>query len=144
MFSSITWKDYTDFIICALVAYYMIIGWMFKNDIKQWAITKKIISSQSAVSFSQISTTDKNPGADDTNLAESCIHELNAFFEKAKSRKWVKEELLFALKSILVNYKELKNTSNEEVIQQIVTIQCKAVSSVHISEDDWKQLWLDM
>jgi hypothetical protein len=147
MLNSITWKEYTEFIVCTLIVYYAVVGWLFRKEVMQWAFRKKIVASTPGSFFrDNLSGVDEaEPGVDfNINLFESCMEDLNRFFEKAKGRSWIKEELIFALRKILINYKALKDTSNEEIIRQIIIIRCKAISSVHISEGDWNQLWLDM
>ena len=144
MFNSITWKEFIEFIVWILIVYYTIVSWLFKQEIIQWVNKRKIVASASGVFFqnNQSGASETVPRIDkEINLFESCIEELNEFFEKAKSKKWIKEELLFALKKVLGKYHGLQNSSNEETIQQVIIVQCKSISSVHIEAEDLNQLW---
>ncbi len=145
MFYSITWKEFIEFILFSLVVYYAIIGWIYRKEITQWLIRKKNILISSSVLF-QSDELNINKEAlsrnDNTNLFDTCLNEITTFFEEAKSRKWVKQEMIYSLQIFFKKYNSLKNSSDKETVEKVTTSLSRDICSIHLCEDDLKQLWL--
>lgn len=139
MFSKISWQNYWTTIALLTAAYYLIIYFLyFRGNFS--AKVFKTFKINDAIN----STNTASGKEDEATVFDSCLNELATFFEEAQGRKWIKEELLYALQKILKKYTSLKDSSYEETIQRVTILQCKDICSVHINVGDLNQLWLEL
>jgi hypothetical protein len=138
MFNKISWQNYWTILAMLVAVYYIIIYLLyFRNK----------ISLQHLKAFKRSEPENKATsieGEGEANAFDSCLNELATFFEEANGRKWIKEELLYALQKVLKKYSSLKNSSYEETIQRLTILQCKDICAVHINAGDLNQLWMEL
>ena len=121
-----------------MVVYYIIIYLLYFRNNFSFKLPKVFKGNEAA------NKTEAAEGEGEANVFDSCLNELATFFEEANGRKWIKEELLYALQRIYKKYVSLKNSSYEETIQRLTILQCKDICSVHINAADLNQLWLNL
>ena len=139
MLRSITWIEFFECIGLFAIIYYAIIGWMYKENLKAWLARKKIIRSPNPASF----RSDANDSEEmDAYSYHNCFTEITAFFEKAKERKWVKEEMMYSLQLILKKYTSLQLSSEKQSIEKVISGLAENLSSLHLHDEDMNQLWL--
>ncbi|MFL5788122.1 MAG: hypothetical protein ACJ748_08715 [Flavisolibacter sp.] len=76
------------------------------------------------------------------NLVYGCMDEINAFFEQAKKTKWLKNNLINSLRSILNKYPSLKDSEYKESISNVLVTECEHNCSVHLNAEDVIHVWL--
>ena len=135
MFTNISWQNYWTTLAVLMVVYYIIIYLLYFRNNFSFKLPKV---------FKGIEAANKTEGEGEANVFDSCLNELATFFEEANGRKWIKEELLYALQRIYKKYISLKNSSYEETIQRLTILQCKDICAVHINAADLNQFWLDL
>src|SRR4030095_7315451 len=99
MFNNVSWQGYWTVLALLAAGYYLVIYLLyFRNDFKvsfrkrpvSIASPGEILFHQSDESFYQPSGTENGE-----RLAESCMDEINAYFDQSKQRKCIKEELVY-------------------------------------------------
>src|ERR1035437_9935052 len=122
MLTNISWQNYWTTLSVLVAAYYIIIYYLyFRNNFSlrlNNAFKRNIATNNTELTRGK---------EDEANIFESCLNELATFFEEANGRKWIKEELLYALQRIFKKYTSLKNSSYEETIQRVTILQCKDI-----------------
>lgn len=72
----------------------------------------------------------------------ACMDEINAYLEEAKRTKCVKDEMMYALHSILKKYPAISTSEYKESLTNVLVSQCEYVCSVHLSADDVVRVWV--
>ena len=137
MFNNISWQNYWTVLAALLTAYYVIIYFLYFRNNFSLKLPNALKRNGAANK-----TTSAEGGEPEANVFDSCLNELATFFEEANGRKWIKEELLYALQKVLKKYTSLKDSSYEETIERLTILQCKNVCAVHIAAEDLSQLWV--
>ena len=161
MFNAISWQSYWLTLALLSAGYYLAVYLLYyRSDFKIWMHRRY---SPDGAPFTESVTTGErlgdNPaqpslfeegGSSDFQLPEggsaeavvyNCMDELTAFFVEAKRRKWAKEELVQALRGILLKYPSLKNSSYRESLSNVMVTQCEHHCSIHLSAEDKVRVW---
>ncbi len=141
MINNISWQGYWITLALISAGYYLCIYLLYyRSDFKVW-IHRKPYNSQGIVSASaSITQPLREEGAE--GLIDSCMDELNAFFEEAKRKKVMKEELIFSLQLLLKKYPSIKNSEYQESLSNLIAAQCEHICSVHLNADEVSHVWL--
>ena len=139
MLNKISWQNYWTMVALLTAAYYLFIYLLYFRNNFSFKLSK-IFKDNEAVN----NTDPTEGGKAEANVFDSCLNELATFFEEANGRKWMKEELLYALQRVLKKYASLKNSSYEETIHRLTILQCKDICAVHINAEELNQLWLEL
>lgn len=75
--------------------------------------------------------------------AQSCLDEINAFFEARKKSKAVTLELIQGLHRIAQKYSSLKGSPFETALSNVMVIQAETICSVHLGVEEIKEVWSD-
>ncbi|WP_121356762.1 hypothetical protein [Flavisolibacter nicotianae] len=162
MFNNISWQGYWITIALLTAGYYLVIYLLyFRKDFSiEWRKDSKrneespflSTSPDSAVSFSdavqQSSLFDnfeefQRPSADTIEHAVyTCMDEINAYLEEAKRSKCIKEEMLYALYSILKKFPAISTSEYKESVTNVIVNQCEYLCSVHLNADDVVRVWV--
>jgi len=137
MFTSVSWQQYIMFIsIIALVYYIYILLRYYRN-----AVINLIKGPKSTPVPSKEKNNDTTITTGDTTLNE-LLEELKILFQLASQRKYPKEELMMALQLKLREYDQFKNTPFEIAVNNFIAEESENQCSIHLSEDDWRVLWM--
>lgn len=158
MLSYVTWQGYWTCIALSCAAYYL---WIylkyFKSSLLKFGAGKEesnTVSFQS-LRYHQQSTeifppkteedaqpvVEQDAQTDDEYAAYSLMDEVNAYLQEAKRTKCVREELVFALHTIVKKYPSLAPTSWADAVNKFLVAECKQVCSVHLSEEEVRHVW---
>jgi hypothetical protein len=163
MFHTISWQSYWLTLALLLAGYYLAIYLLYyRSDFKIGLSRKSLGNSLSSPvpsnnremqtdTMLQPSLFDKIEApllptavvSTEEYLAEYCMDELSAFFEEARSRRWVHEELIMALQSILRKYPALKSSSYKEPLSNVIVTQSENFCSLHLGREDMVRVWLE-
>ena len=136
MINNISWQSYWVTLALISTGYYLIIYLLyFRNDFK-------ILFHRKPPEAIALVRPSPPPEESSARLIESCMDEINAFFEQARRNKCVKEELIYSLQVLLKKYPSLKNSEYKESLSNVIVAQCEHICSVHVSEDEAKHMWL--
>jgi hypothetical protein len=75
--------------------------------------------------------------------AHELADEIKQLFEKAREKRYVKEELLFSLKEIIKAYQQLKRTSYQNDINNLIFAHSETYCSIHLNADEVATVWLN-
>jgi hypothetical protein len=163
MFNSISWQGYWITIALLSAGYYLVVYLLyFRKDFSiEWGKSSKfneespflpttsgsVTSPPDTVghpSLFDISSEEFQRPAKDTveSAVYTCMDEINAYLEEAKQSKCVKEEMLYALHSILKKYPGIAVSEYKESLTNVMVNQCEYHCSVHLSADDVVQVWV--
>lgn len=163
MFNNISWQGYWVSIAILTAGYYLVIYLLyFRKDVSiGWnksstseeenpftSFTADSAASQSAAikqhTLFHNSEEFQHPAKDTVEGAVyMCIDEVSAYLEEAKRNKCVKEELLYALQSILRKYPAIAASEYKESVTTVLVDQCEYYCSVHLSADDVLCVWVE-
>lgn len=147
MLNNISWQGYWTVLALFLTGYYLIIYLLYYRRDFSVSVSRALSrnnSSSETVPFHPSSSTTQASIAHESQeyLFDSCLNELAAFFDQAKSRKWMKEELLYALQRIFKKYSELRNSEYEDSLRKLVICQAVDICSVQFEEVEVDHVWL--
>ncbi|NTS41944.1 hypothetical protein HRG84_13590 [Flavisolibacter sp. BT320] len=163
MFNNISWQGYWITIALLSAGYYLIIYLLyFRKDFSiEWkkGTAPKIespfrsLNSDSGaiqpITIEQPTLFDSSgefqPPAKNTieSTVYVCMDEVNAYLEEARRSKCVKEEMLFALNTILRKYPTVADSEYKESVTNVIVNQCEYNCSVHLSAEDVVRMWVD-
>lgn len=135
----------------AALAWWAVIGLLFyrweliafaKNGFKKTTAETKIFPGGQAVKQS----IDAIAGSKDSPLFSSVhelMDELNILFTAGCGNKYIREELIIALKLTVRNYYSLKDTNFKTAIDNHIRLQSRDTFKIELSESDLKQIWED-
>jgi hypothetical protein len=161
MFNNISWQGYWITIALLTAAYYLIIYLLYYR--KDFSIAwKRNPNTKESPFFSVVAdtttplATGEQPSGFDNpeefqlpekNSIESvvyaCIDEVNAYLEEAKRGKCVKEEMLYALQSILRKFPVIAESEYKASVTNVLVTQCEYYCSVHLNADDVAKVWVE-
>jgi type I site-specific restriction-modification system R (restriction) subunit len=75
--------------------------------------------------------------------AHELADEIKQLVEKAKEKRYIKEELLFSIQKLIKAYNQLKGTSYQREINNLIISTCKTQCSLHLSADEVDTVWLN-
>lgn len=162
MLNNISWQGYWTAIALLTAAYYLFIYLLyFRKDVS--IIWRKRVIPREESLFPSIPSGSMHhqPGTikpsdlfdypeefqrPAKNSIESavyaCMDEVAAYLEGAKRSKCVKEEMLFALNTILRKYPSIAASEYKESLTNVLVHQCEYHCSVHLSAEDVAQVWV--
>ena len=141
MFNTISWQGYWTFIGLALLGYYLSIYLLFFRRRRDLRLTRSVDNFFSGSNSIENKRSDSSMDIADQG-AESCIDEINAFFDEARRTKATKQELVFALQRLLGKYSHIKNSKNHEALSNLIKTLSEQICSVHLSDADMVQVWI--
>ena len=141
MINNISWQGYWITLALISAGYYLVIYLLYyRHDFKLW-IHPKPYNSDGIVSGSE--TTIQPPVEKDAErLIDSCMDELNAFFEESRRKKVMKEELIYSLQLLLKKYPSLKDSEYRESLSNLIATQCEDSCLVRLNADEVYHVWL--
>jgi hypothetical protein len=144
MFNTISWQGYWTFLALSLTGYYLAVYLLyFRNDFRLSFHTKTTDGIGSAGMFSSDDSYNSSEKEAEDRLAESCLDEINAFFEQTRRTKCVKEELIYSLQLVLKKYHWLKASVYKETVSNVIVSQAEHHCSIHLSAEEVSHVWLD-
>jgi len=162
MFNNISWQGYWITIALLSAGYYLIVYLLyFRKDFSiEWSKRSKsndespflpttpnsgISPSDAVLQPSLFDNSEEfqrpEPGTVE-HAVYACMDEINAYLEEAKRSKCVKEEMQYALHSILRKYPAIAASEYKESVTNVIMNQCEFVCSVHLSADDVVRVWV--
>lgn len=144
MFHQLSWQTYWTTIITLSVIYYLTVYLLY---------FRKEIGIRNKRQVVRIPTDVKSPNlpvaeSDEESTvevmqAQSCLDEINAFFEAQKKSKVVKTELIYGLQGIAQKYFSLKNSPYRQALSNVMSTQSETICSIHLDVVELKEVWLD-
>jgi hypothetical protein len=144
MFENISWQTYWTAIVILSFAYYLTVYVLyFRKGLINRSQTQNL-PAEHLTKSSPSSFTIDNESIDKAELqAQSCLDEINAFFEAKKKSKTEKNELLYGLHGIVQKYSSLKDSSYSDTLSNIIVTQAQSICSVHLGVDEVNAVWLE-
>lgn len=146
MFHSISWKEYTTFIIIATSFYYVVIILIFYRSlvtslIKRFATTSSSfdVSSRQEEETSLPSEYSEQP--DEKTMLKAIERQIREQLVRAKSLKSVKEEVVTALELLLKPYVTVVQPDAKHQINNYIRALAKNICSIHLEEEEVDRLW---
>jgi hypothetical protein len=141
MFNTISWQSYWTGLAISFAIYYLVVYLLYyRSDVK---LLFKGVEEKDSFSFRNETSEFQQPLADtEEHIVYSCIDELNAFFEQAKRKRWIKDELIYALQMIIKKYPSLNASQYKSSINVVLTNQCEHICNIHLNEEEVKHVWL--
>lgn len=148
MINNISWQGYWLSLALLTACYYLIIYFLYyRGDLSQWFAGYNPNNRKGGINANLEVEDDTPPWSTpeesrDVRLFHAALGELDAFFNEAKSRKWTKEELLFALQQILKKYNSLQASEFQDAISKLIISQAENKCSVHLDVEGIGYVWL--
>ena len=141
MINNISWQGYWIWLAVISTGYYLVIYLLYyRHDLKAW-IHPKPYNSDGIVPASE-SIIQPHVEKDAERLIDSCMDELNAFFEESRRKKVMKEELIYSLQLLLKKYPSLKDSEYKESLTNLIATQCEDTCLVRLNADEVYHVWL--
>ena len=138
---NISWQGYWIWLAVISTGYYLVIYLLYyRHDLKAW-IHPKPYNSDGIVPASE-SIIQLHVEKDAERLIDSCMDELNAFFEESRRKKVMKEELIYSLQLLLKKYPSLKDSEYKESLTYLIATQCEDTCLGRLNADEVYQVWL--
>ena len=138
---NISWQGYWIWLAVISAGYYLVIYLLYyRHDLKVW-IDRKPYNSDGIVSASE-SIIQPPVEKDAERLIDSCMDELNAFFEESRRKKVMKEELIYSLQLLLKKYPSLKDSEYKESLSNLIATKCEDTCLVRLNADEVYHVWL--
>ena len=138
---NISWQGYWIWLAVISAGYYLVIYLLYyRHDLKAW-IHPKPNNSDGIVTASE-SIIQPPVEKDAERLIDSCMDELNAFFEESRRKKVMKEELIYSLQLLLKKYPSLKDSEYKESLSNLIATQCEDICLVRLNADEVYHVWL--
>jgi hypothetical protein len=145
MFENISWQCYwTTIVLCSIVYYLSVYLLYFRKE--SGIHTKQVGGSAVAVKTRESSSFCAEGGETATieeKQEQSCLDEINAFFEAQKKSKAVKKELIYGLRGIVQKYFSLNGSPYQQALSNVMIMQAETICSVHLDDEEIKEVWLD-
>jgi hypothetical protein len=142
MINNISWQGYWLTLALISTGYYLIIYLLYySSDLKIW-FHRRPYNSDGIISVSE-STIQRPVEKEMESLIDSCIDELNAFFEESRRKKVIKEQLIYSLQLLLKKYPSLKNSEYKESLSNLIETQCEQICLVKLNKGEVFDVWLD-
>lgn len=128
MLNHISWSSYWTTVLISLICYYGYIAWINRSRLLKY---KPVITGEL-------------PALDDLlhPQAKACNDELSAYVGQAALTKPSKKEILFGLHKIIQRYPTLSGTVYQTAISKWIAFDAKDKCSIHLSDEDIRQVWL--
>ena len=138
---NISWQGYWIWLAVISTGYYLVIYLLYyRHDLKAW-IHPKPYNSDGIVPASE-SIIQPHVEKDAERLIDSCMDELNAFFEESRRKKVMKEELIYSLQLLLKKYPSLKDSEYKESLSNLIATRCEDTCLVRLNADEVYHVWL--
>ena len=138
---NISWQGYWIWLAVISAGYYLVIYLLYyRHDFKVW-IRQKPYNSGGILSASESII---QPPVEKVAepLIDSCMDELNAFFEESRRKKVMKEELIYSLQLLLKKYPSLKDSEYKESLSNLIATQCEDTCLVRLNADEVYHVWM--
>lgn len=144
MFEHISWQTYWTLIAVLSTGYYLAVYLLyFRKGLVRRLQTQNLLA-EDLTKASPSSSIINNENIDKAEpQAESCLDEINAFFEAKKKSKVEMNELLYGLHGIARKYSSLKDSPYSDMLSNIIVTQAQSICSVHLGVDEVKAVWLE-
>lgn len=153
MFHEISWHSYWTWVLAITFIYYLFVCiCYFRESIRRflnhWPTTQTPFVNSGTKEQDLMPNlfdghhSSANNSNGEEHVAQSCMDELDAFFENQKRSKAVKSELMFSLYSILQKYPSLKSSEYKQSVTNIIATQSENICSIHLSAEELKGVWL--
>lgn len=166
MLKEITWNQYWTIVITLTALYELFIVFIFyRKDLLLLAKRKRDFvspaapasSNQNIVADTEVirSPVFENQNIEEEELDEEELEEINltpyaheladeihVLIEQAAEKEYAKPELLFGLKQIIKGFHDLKDTSYQRDINNLIIQECAMKCSIHLDAGEIATLWL--
>ncbi|MBO9682082.1 MAG: hypothetical protein J7502_05345 [Flavisolibacter sp.] len=144
MFENISWQSYWTLIAVLSIGYYLTVYLLYFRKGLANRFQTQNLSVEDLPKTSPSTFISDNENIDKAELqAQSCLDEINAFFEEKKKSKTDKNELLHGLHGIARKYSPLKDSPYSDTLSNITITQAESICSVHLGVDEVKAVWLE-
>jgi hypothetical protein len=144
MFENISWQTYWTLVAVLSIGYYLAVYLLYFRKGLVGRFQTPNLSAENVTNTSPSSFIIDNESIDKAGLqAQSCLDEINAFFEAKKKSKTEKNELLYGLYGIAQKYSSLKDSPYSDTLSNIIVTQAQSICSVHLGVDEVKAVWLE-
>jgi len=139
MFNTISWQSYLTTLALVIAIYYaFLLIFYYRNDLEVL-----VRSKNESQPFQANGEEFQRPSVDsDEGIVYACMDEVNAFFEEAKKRKWHKNELTYAIQSIVKKYPAIRTSGYKKSVSTVLQNQCEHICNIHISAEELEHVWL--
>ncbi len=130
MFTQISWNSY--FIIVGLlsVVYYLFIAWIYyRSDVI------KLISGR------RVSNRNFIDGQINQTLLQSFSDEIRAFISEASKDHLDIRSLMASLQLLIRKFPGIRDMTLKKSIQNLIIHECETNCSIHLSEEELRELW---
>ncbi len=161
MLKEISWNQYWTIVITLTVLYELfIVAIFFRQDLLLLAKRKRDVISPAKPDLSNQNISadndamlptgfeDENPDDEDldeinlTPYAHELAEEIHVLIEQAAEKEYAKQELLFGLKQIIKGFQQLKDSSYQRDINNLIIQECATRCSFHLNAGEIATLWL--
>ncbi|KAA9038704.1 hypothetical protein FW778_14250 [Ginsengibacter hankyongi] len=148
MLTNISWKEYSIFILVIIFCYYVILILVFyRNDIINlikdinYPGRKRVINIDSHLA-DQDEKDLVDLDIDSRDIINQVQQEIRSNLEKAKSKSFIREEIMQSLQLVLKNNSTVKRIQQQEAINNYIRMMCESICSIHLSKEEINQLWI--
>lgn len=145
MLHEISWQMYWTTIIVLSFVYYLSVYLLYfrkEAGVKSNRSIGSPLAMQTNERGSLEAESNHEPTVDELQ-AQSCLDEINAFFEAQKKSKAVTLELINGLHRIAQKYSSLKGSPFETALSNVMVIQAETICSVHLGVEEIMEVWSD-
>ncbi|KFF13752.1 hypothetical protein [Flavobacterium hydatis] len=159
MFTNISWGNYIVVIVLLLASWYLFIGFRFYfGDIKDLLNGKRRLQFRSPQHTSSYEpdpllhsqeSTERNSvpspfGEFDTTFqdVDHLIERLKTVITDSTKKKIPKQEFIDYLRSILVEYPSIKNSSFSSSVSELIVSECTKIDAIVLTQEEAEALWI--
>lgn len=136
MVNNISWGSYWSVLTVLLIFYYAyVLLKYYRNDLR--------LRFQPAASITPIQKRKESGDGELLPVVQSFSDEMAAYLDQASYAKAGKNEILFALQQIAKKHLVIKDSTYQPAINSLIVLEAKEKCSVHLSEEDLRQVWVD-
>lgn len=148
MLTNISWSEYLVFILVIIFCYYIILLFVFyKRDIINLIENINHRGGKGAIIIDShlADQEDKDlvkPDIDSPDIIIQVQQEIRANLERAKSKSFIREEIMQSLQLILKNNSAVLGIQQHEAINNYISMMCESICSIHLGKEEINQLWI--
>lgn len=143
MFSNISWKDYSTFILVTVCIYYTIVFIIFYKTEIAGFLTRFNSGSEG----NDNNWLSRQRGEEQTNdaSADSVVEQLKSditiALQKGGAKKLIKDEVMLSLQLILHNYDSIKQSESRQAMNNYIMEACENICSISLENEETDRLW---
>ena len=143
MFSNISWKDYSTFILVTVCIYYTIVFIIFYKTEIAGFLTRFNSGSEG----NDNNWLSRQRGEEQTNdaSADSVVEQLKSditiALQKGGAKKLIKDEVMLSLQLILHNYDSIKQSESRQAMNNYIMEACENICSISLEIEEADRLW---